>query len=47
MEMMFRESEFNVDISKWKLNNKCNTENMFKDCLLKNQSEKWPQNYKE
>lgn len=44
---MFKKCEsFNMDLSKWKLRNKCHTNNMFKDCPLENQPEKCPQNYK-
>ena len=42
---MFSSSKFNSDISNWVLNEKCNTYNML-NCPLKDQSEKWPQNYK-
>lgn len=37
--------EYIGDISKWKINNKSNTTNMFKNCPITKHTEKLPQNY--
>ena len=35
MASAFYKSEFNQDISKWQINKNCDTNNMFKDCPIK------------
>lgn len=46
MSHLFHKTEFNGDISKWVLNENCDTRFMFDNCLLKKEPAKWPQNYK-
>ena len=35
MKLLFYETNFNGDISKWKISKDCDTSNMFKDCQIK------------
>jgi surface protein len=37
MESMFAFSKINIDISKWKLNHKCNIAGMFELCTIRNE----------
>jgi hypothetical protein len=43
---MFAGSTYFKDLSSWKLNNNCNTENMFMDCPLLNKAKMLPQGFK-
>ena len=45
MNETFNGSKFEGDLSKWTLNDKCDTYSIFDDCPLEDQPEKWPKNY--
>jgi hypothetical protein len=39
---MFFKSEFNRDLSKWSVDDNCNTEGMFDESPLEDKKEFWP-----